>query len=101
MKEIRPTAGPINQYLAQIPEAERVRVVKAVQSLSGLPETAILIELLEKSVLHYVVPHAAPEGALEDQRAQSFLILDLLHIWDEGRFYDRRDITGDTRKRRT
>jgi hypothetical protein len=89
MKDTRPQIGPIHAYLALIPPDEEEKALANIRVLFSYPEGAKVMELLEKAILHYTPPSNAPEGALEDNRAQALLVHDLKWTWNRTAYYDR------------
>lgn len=83
MKPLQPDAGPVLRYLQCLPQKERAQVQAAVRSLLQQPDGAILLELLQKSVIERTVPITGDQRALDALNAQRFIVSDLKRLTDE------------------
>tara|TARA_R110000851_G_scaffold308778_1_gene467893 strand:+ start:26387 stop:26731 length:345 start_codon:yes stop_codon:yes gene_type:complete len=80
----RSKPGPLIEYISELKQAGLKKqadiVVGAVRSSLNSKDGAILLELLEKSILERSIDISADPRALDANNAQSFIALDLRRI---------------------
>ena len=80
LPRLQPESGPLLAYLNCLPPDLRKKTAAQLQAILTAPDAAILLEALEKAVVHRTFSIITDERALVARNAQAILVADLKRL---------------------
>jgi hypothetical protein len=94
LKPLRPSNGPILDYMRNLPEADQAEITHSLRRLFADGDGAMLLELLENAVDARLVPLESDPRASEYAMVWRFLVSDLKLIARTEHAYQSPMATG-------